>query len=532
MKYRLFILFTAIYLIIFGILLEVLFGTSPPDLDSSFYEIISATYVNSRYHYMIPTNRVIFEPFMGVFTIFLESDQGIPSLILIYISMRLLAWRLNKMNPQIKLNLILKIDILERWTTLFGVIFFGGIISIFLFLIIYGLITYSFMAIGLYAFRILEWFVRILWISFITISIFHILSLVGKDAKVEAGWRKIQEKYWIWRSKRKLYKFVKSKSYRSRILRESRRLLSILSIIGFCYFIGWFSPYIPKQITTDLAENEFLFDFHVHTSYSDGSIPPNRRVDWYIGHGIHGAAISDHHSIYGALEAEAYVQRNHLNFTVIIAQEYTISEPRIHLNIYGLRENINPIDFLEGIPLKSPYYDSKFLNVSDMIKYVKEQGGYVTVNHYGGIKLYTWEQFRDWGVDGFEVANGGSEENKNLTQFCKDNNLILIGGSDIHGGKDLDTFVKVRLEDPANKSLDAIFAALKRGDHEIIVVEKQYGDRSAFSFLNPKMFKYFSGLNMSQRISWMAWIFISYFIACGFYVLIRKRIIKIVENSS
>ncbi len=219
------------------------------------------------------------------------------------------------------------------------------------------------------------------------------------------------------------------------------------------------------------------------------------------------------------------MQRKNLNFTVIIAQEYTISEPRIHLNIYGIRENINPIEYLEGIPLQSPYFDSKFLNVSDMIKYVKENGGYVTVNHYGDIKLYTWEQFRDWGVDGFEVANGGSEQNKNLTKFCKDNNLILIGGSDIHEGKDLDTFVKVRLDDPANKSLDAIFAALKRGDQEIVVIEKQYGDQSPFSFLNPKMFKYFSGLSDSQRISWLIWSLTSYFVGSLFYFSIRKRCI-------
>ena len=87
-----------------------------------------------------------------------------------------------------------------------------------------------------------------------------------------------------------------------------------------------------------------------------------------------------------------------------------MAEPRVHLNIYGLRENINPHNYTPEIPLESDAFDSLFLNVSDTIKYVKDKGGYVTVNHYSQIgkddrELYSWENFRDWGVDGFELVN-------------------------------------------------------------------------------------------------------------------------------
>jgi hypothetical protein len=146
------------------------------------------------------------------------------------------------------------------------------------------------------------------------------------------------------------------------------------------------------------------------------------------------------------------------------------------------------------------------------------------VNHYPRENPYTWQQFVEWGVDGFEIANGGSEQNPELTQFCKDNNLIMNAGSDIHEGQDLDTFIKLRLDDPTNKSVDAIFEALKRNDHEVIVMRKQYGESSPLKSLDSKIDRYFSGLNMQQRYAWVLWLFISYAIGAGIYFIIRSKI--------
>ncbi|MCK4382582.1 MAG: hypothetical protein KAW66_04735, partial [Candidatus Lokiarchaeota archaeon] len=81
----------------------------------------------------------------------------------------------------------------------------------------------------------------------------------------------------------------------------------------------------PHEIvpTTPLEADEFLFDFHVHTTFSDGWLTPEERVLWYIEHGISGAAFSDHDNIRGALVAREFVEKNGLDFTVWIAEEWT-----------------------------------------------------------------------------------------------------------------------------------------------------------------------------------------------------------------
>ncbi|GAI69799.1 unnamed protein product, partial [marine sediment metagenome] len=157
---------------------------------------------------------------------------------------------------------------------------------------------------------------------------------------------------------------------------------------------------------TPLDDDEFLFDFHVHTTFSDGWLTPEERVLWYIEHGISGAAFSDHDNIRGALAAREFVEKNGLDFTVWIAEEWTNHEPdpEIHMNYFGIEEELVPLEsYTPGGP--------EAMNASDLISYVKANGGFITVNHYnyvdGSGAPHTLEQLRDWGVDGFEIINSG-----------------------------------------------------------------------------------------------------------------------------
>ena len=96
--------------------------------------------------------------------------------------------------------------------------------------------------------------------------------------------------------------------------------------------------------TTSLEDDEFLFDFHVHTTLSDGWLTPEERVLWYIEHGISGAAFADHDNVRGAPAAREFVEKNGLDFAVWTAEEWTNHEtsPEIHINYYGLEEDIVP----------------------------------------------------------------------------------------------------------------------------------------------------------------------------------------------
>jgi len=299
----------------------------------------------------------------------------------------------------------------------------------------------------------------------------------------------------------------------------------------------------PHRIvpTTPLEDDEFLFDFHVHTTFSDGYLTPEERVLWYIEHGISGAAFSDHDNIRGAPIAREFVEKNGLDFTVWIAEEWTNHEtdPEIHMNYFGLEEEIVPPEsYAPGGP--------EVMNASELISYVKANGGFITVNHYhyesnpeGGFGTpYTLEQLRDWGVDGFEIINGGSYNKYiEIREFCINNSLICIAGSDIHTNEDLNTFTKLKLDDPSNKTLDNIFKNLKNNTHETIAIQFYPkivdfpGELTDLGFYVLEDFiNYFLNIDIYQAISWIMWSSSLYLVFYLFYKKVKKADINRLIN--
>jgi hypothetical protein len=263
-----------------------------------------------------------------------------------------------------------------------------------------------------------------------------------------------------------------------------------------------------------------LIDLHVHTTMSDGWLTPEERVDLYLSQGIHAAAFADHLNTRGASLAREYVRAFNLDFTVITAQEFTCNVPEIHLNVYGIEDNLSPIEY-QGQP-----YSPNCMNVSDMIQYVKSHGGYVTVNHYEppGSGPFNYTQLMNWGVDGFEIVNMGRERSPAIRQFCKVNNLICLAGSDEHGNSPLDSFMRITLADPANVTVDSIFAALKNNTHEVVLVrftpDKVHLPRSLRDFSIVEDFlNYILTLDPLQVASWIAW---SCGIFCVYLFLIHR----------
>ena len=285
--------------------------------------------------------------------------------------------------------------------------------------------------------------------------------------------------------------------------------------------------------TTSLEEDEFLFDFHVHTTLSDGWLTPEERVLWYIEHGISGAAFSDHDNVRGAPAAREFVEKNGLDFAVWTAEEWTNhkTSPQIHINYYGLEEDIVPPEsYTPGGP--------KVMNASELIIYVKENGGFVTVNHYnykinpnGGNGMpYSLEQLRDWGVDGFEIINGGGySKYEPIRQFCIDNNLVCIAGSDIHTNEDLNTFVKIKLDDPNNKTFANIIKNLKNNSTSLVAV--QFYDKifeipvdttDTGLYVIEDFVNYLLNMDIFQALSWMIWSSSIYLIIYLFYKKVKK----------
>lgn len=289
------------------------------------------------------------------------------------------------------------------------------------------------------------------------------------------------------------------------------------------------TPLPTHRIETDLAVDEFLFDFHCHTTMSDGWLTPEQRVMYYIKHGISGAAFSDHDNIRGAKAAQKFVEENDLDFLVFIAEEWTQHEPEIHINYYGIEETI--------VPMESNNPFTIVMNASDMIKYVKSKGGYVIVNHYnarpnrnGGLGVpYNFTDLMNWGVDGFEILNGDSIQDREILEFCLNNSLICLGGSDVHTNEDLNCIVKLRLDNPTNFSIANIFQNLARNDHEVIAIKLHNNIVEFPDKLNDLGFEIFEdylnyllNLNSIQVLSWIFWSFLVYTLFFLSYRRIKK----------
>ena len=302
------------------------------------------------------------------------------------------------------------------------------------------------------------------------------------------------------------------------------------------------TPFSPHKIvpTTTLAEDEFLIDLHVHTVLSDGWLTPEERVLWYIDQGISIAAFSDHDNLRGGHVARNFVNEYNLDFLVLTAEEWTDHENDIHMNYYGIDEEIVPLEsYTPGGP--------KAMNASDLINYIKSNGGYITVNHYnydinpdGGNGVpYSLEQLRDWGVDGFEIVNGANYRGKyiSIRQFCLDNNLTCTGGSDIHTNEDLNTFIKLRLVDPTNKSIDNIFQTLRKNEHEVVAIEffpsvfnleDDLNDLGFYVF--DEFINYMLNTDVFQIISWIAWSSGAYLLFTLIYWRLKKKSITSIRR--
>jgi hypothetical protein len=502
------LMLTGVSVVWIGILIFSMFFTSR---DVTFFDVISQTNVNSEYNSELTIMRYLFDPISGL--VFGLGSNGMnwigESYVILYLIVRILIGVINRgvyhdrllQHPFVKITL----DALE-FMTKFTILIFIGIVSVLG--IGYLLVGFIFIGTG---FRIM---VNIaVWLS---IGLF-ILKFVLNE-------------YQFKKSECTEFSFRFRKHYTSRIdnwgkdlrgarkkvfeffavfHREIKLILSITVLIMMANNALTTLVLPTQHIATDLQADEMLLDFHLHSSASDGSLSPAQKVQWYMEQGISGAAFTDHHSPNGYIQAQQYVDLFHLNFSVYVAQEYSSYDPDIHLNIYGITEIITPIEF------KNDPYAPNCYNVSDMIQFVKDNKGFVTVNHYGGQDgdPFTLEQLRDWGVDGFEVANMGRDQGADIRQFCIDNNLIMIGGSDEHHNKELNTFIRLTLEDPTNRSLDGIFASLRHNTHEAVILQYDTRKVEIENEIINDLFNYLLNITPLQTFSWIFW-------SIGTYVIV------------
>lgn len=474
--------------------------------DVFFFDGLAQTDVSSQYSSILPMNRYLLEPIIGITFLLRSVVDGIFALFLIYAVVRILYIILNEkyFSKSTKFNLLALTG--RR---------FSNVVSITALLIVLGIIgtlamgilTEGFLFLSNYFMRTIQMYFTIGLVIICAVFIYILMKLIIPRLRFD---------FTVTHPKAMTGKIF------LRIGKELKYTLCFLMIV-VSFGLLLISTHFPThQIVTNLENGEYLIDFHVHTYYSDGFLTPQERVDWYITQGIHAAFFTDHETQRGAYLAQQYVEQNNLSFTVLIGQEYTSTTPDIHLNIFGLNHTIVPEEYATpGGPLA--------LNVSDMIKYVKSKGAFVVVNHYHryGSAPYTYEELRDWGVDGFEIINDGMEYPSEIREFCLNHTgqLAAIAGSDIHTNQELHTVTKINLTDPTN--ITHIFEELKKNEHQAILIDL-YPKKIHLPYIaglsDPfeNLINYFLNLDQLQLLSWIIWSAGGFFVFLITYKLIER----------
>ncbi|MEJ2252421.1 MAG: hypothetical protein P8Y70_00990 [Candidatus Lokiarchaeota archaeon] len=481
-----------------------------------FFDVLSKTNVSNSYSSIVNPLRYFVEPIAGLsYILGMDFDWIIP-FIIIYIVLRFLYLflkRRNAISAPFRISFLNPLQnlITFTFTVLMVMLIIVGVI------ILIGYIFFGFFIINLNFMRIIQVGTKF---SFLFIIVKFLITFS----------KKIENRLNLTNLKSPPLKFSLKNNLKLKLIKSIRK--EAFYFVGFLVLFLELNiilisiPLPVHRINTSLNEDEFLIDFHGHTIYSDGWLTPEQRVLWYMEHGINIAAFSDHDNLNGAHIANQFVQRFKLDFKVITAVEYTDHQNDIHLNYYGIDELV--------VPLESKTQNGPIaMNVSDMIKYIKGKGGFVIVNHYnenlndnGDIgSPYSLEDLMKWGVDGFEILNAGTYQGDILREFCLNNSLICLGGSDIHTNEELHTFVRLKLKNPMNKTVENIFQTLHNNTHQVIQIylyPKLFTlpDNNFLGFtLFEKSLNYFFHIGKLKIISWIIW-------STSIYVIISTVIIK------
>ena len=218
--------------------------------------------------------------------------------------------------------------------------------------------------------------------------------------------------------------------------------ISIIAFIILASLTNVISQNVSRKIINipDIPGYKTLkCDFHMHTVFSDGTVWPTVRVEEAWQEGLDVIAITDHLGHH----AKNKIDTSEFN------TNYNIAKP--------LAEKLGII-LIKGseITRKFPYghYNALFLkdinlidkeNCIDALSAAKEQGAFIIWNHPGWKKtdeIPVWdtiiEQFYNKGlINGIEVVNYSSYYPLALS-WAAQNNLTMIGGSDIHNPANLE----------------------------------------------------------------------------------------------
>lgn len=103
------------------------------------------------------------------------------------------------------------------------------------------------------------------------------------------------------------------------------------------------APYQPNRYKSSyFRKDESVYDLHLHSTYSDGDLVPEKLIDEAQQRGVIGVSLTDHNGLWGVAAAREYALRQQLPFVAGI--EVTALHHATDVHILGYSQA-----FLEGV---------------------------------------------------------------------------------------------------------------------------------------------------------------------------------------
>lgn len=213
-------------------------------------------------------------------------------------------------------------------------------------------------------------------------------------------------------------------------------------------------PALKKVFQTiDANSCPLFYNFHMHSTFSDGQLKPEEIMAQAVSIGLQGLAITDHHSVGGYQVAQQWLDRwQHKN------QSDDDSGPtppqlwigvEINADLVGTDVHILGYAFNPEHPSMVPYltgYAPKGLDyeASQVIGAIQKAGGLVVLAHPVRYRRSLSELIRaaaDLGIDGVETYYAyrnpdpwqpSPQPTKQVKQLAEEYNLLSTCGTDTH----------------------------------------------------------------------------------------------------
>lgn len=285
----------------------------------------------------------------------------------------------------------------------------------------------------------------------------------------------------------------------------------LLAICGFVVFVLYtvFVPLPTNQLKTSNPDY-LVVDPHSHTHNSWDGLPTiKENIAWHQNKGFDVLFITEHDKL---------LPENELN-----NDTKNIVFPGIEINREGTHYLM--LGTTDWNKIKN------IAETSEMMTAVHDQGGIVIVAEYWHDKAEKIEHLVNYGVDGFEIVNGGFPYitefyRKTILDTCKKYGLTLWASSDWHGWTNFTNYWNI-IYIPGWRTLSTdaktrLFMSTLNQQNSDIVTPIIYKQKQLKSFLRVlfepffDVYYYFSGLNWLQTLSWILWF-------CGIYFLYKSE---------